>query len=267
MEKQHTITLNNGIEMLMIGYGTYRTPQSKTEAAVREALELGYRSIDTAQCYGNEAGVGRAVKASGIDREEIFLTTKTWTNAYKDTKRSIDESLRALGTDYVDLLLIHEPTGDISGIYEALEETYDKGKARAIGLSNFMGSVLEETTKGAWIKPAVNQVETHPLRQQAELQKVCQKHGIVMESWSPLVAGNRAMLSDPVITSIAHAHGRTPAQVVLRWLVQRGIPVIPKSMSPAHMRENLEIFDFGLSEDEMRSIASMDTDRSQFGWW
>ena len=267
MSSMETIALCEGVEMPMVGYGTYRTALHRTEAAVREALAIGYRSIDTAQCYGNEEGVGRAVKASGIPREDVFITTKTWTNGYEDTRRSIDGSLRALGTDHVDLLLVHEPTGDVAGIYQALEDAHDQGKARAIGLSNFTGEGLEAIIRDARVKPVVDQVETHPLRQRSELQQECRRLGIVMESWSPLVAGDRSMLGDPTIEGIAKAHGRTPAQVVLRWLVQRGIPVIPKSTSPDHMRENLRVFDFSLTDAEMARMAEMDTGRSQFGWW
>lgn len=262
-----TVTLNNGVDMPMLGYGTYRTSPSKTEHAVSEALRIGYRSIDTAQCYGNEDGVGRAIASSGLPRNEVFLTTKTWTNGYADTKRSIDRSLADLQTDYVDLLLIHEPTGNIAGIYRALEEACREGKARAIGLSNFMGGTLDSLLAAATIVPAINQVETHPLRQQLLLQQECRERGIVMESWSPLVAGEKGVLRDKTIASIAEAHGKTPAQVILRWLVQRGIPVIPKSLSPAHMRQNLDIFDFDLTDTEMGQIANLDTDRSQFGWW
>lgn len=261
------VELNDQVFMPMVGYGTYRTPLSKARSAVAEAIEIGYRSIDTAQCYGNESGVGEAVKYSGISREEFFLTTKTWSNGYKDTKRSIDRSLQELQTDYVDLLLIHEPTGDIEEIYEALEDAYTQGKARSIGLSNFMGKNLERIVKDARIKPVVNQVETHPLRQQWILQRECEDAGIIMESWSPLVAGNRSLLMNPIIEAIAQDHDRKPAQIILRWLVQRGIPVIPKSMSRKHMAENLEIFDFSLTDLEIDRMKALDTDSSQFGWW
>lgn len=262
-----TIALANGVEMPMLGYGTYRTSAARTEGAVADALKVGYRSIDTAQCYGNESAVGSAVASSGLSREEVFITTKTWTNGYEDTRRSIDASLSALRTDYVDLLLIHEPTGDIPGIYRALEDAYRTGKARAIGVSNFIGDSLASLLRNAEVKPMVNQVETHPLRAQFALQRECGERGIVMESWSPLVAGSQGLLHNPTIEDIAHAHGKSPAQVVLRWLVQRGVPVIPKSLDVQHMRENLAIFGFSLTEANMEAIASLDTDRSQFGWW
>ncbi|WP_165062913.1 MULTISPECIES: aldo/keto reductase [unclassified Adlercreutzia] len=262
-----SIELVNGTAMPMVGYGTYRTSSAKTEYAVREALEIGYRSIDTAQCYGNEDGVGRALAASELPREEVFLTTKTWTNGYSDTKRSIDRSLSDLRTDYVDLLLVHEPTGDIPGIYAALEEALQEGKARGIGVSNFIGDVLDDLLKSARVKPMVNQVETHPYRQQVELQKRCFNDGIIMESWSPLVAGSRSLLRDEVIGRIAQVHEKSPAQVVLRWLVQRGIPVIPKTLNAEHMRANLAIFDFALTKGEMAEVARLDTGQSQFGWW
>lgn len=262
-----TISLNNGVEMPMIGYGTYRTSPSKTESAVAEALRLGYRLIDTAQCYGNEDGVGRALASLGLARDEVFLTTKTWTNGFDDTKRSIDRSLTDLQTDYVDLLLIHEPTSDILGIYRALEDAYREGKARAIGLSNFMGENLDAILTNAKVAPAIDQVETHPLRQQEALHEVCRENGIVMEAWSPLVAGDKGVQRDKTIAAIAEAHGKSPAQVILRWLIQRDIPVIPKSLSPEHMKQNLEVFDFSLTDEEMISIKRMDTDLSQFGWW
>ena len=267
LQTMQYVKLNDQLLMPMVGYGTYRTPISKTRDLVAEAIEIGYRSIDTAQCYGNESGVGEAVRNSSIPREDFFLTTKTWTTGYKDTKRSIDRSLQELQTDYVDLLLIHEPTGDIAGIYRALEDAYEAGKARAIGLSNFMGETLRKIVRDARIKPAVDQVETHPLRQQWMLQRKCEGAGIVMESWSPLVAGNRSLLNDPMIEAIAQDHGRKPAQIVLRWLVQRGIPVIPKSTSREHMAENLEVFDFSFTDHEMDRMKEFDTDKSQFGWW
>lgn len=261
------VALANGVSMPMVGYGTYRTPNARTEDAVSQAIGLGYRLIDTAQCYGNEEGVGRAIASCSVARDELFITTKTWTNGYRDTVASIDRSLRDLQTNYVDLLLIHEPTGDVPGIWRALEETYRAGKARSIGVSNFIGPVLDDILDSCDVVPMVNQVETHPLRQQQALLDVCRNHGIVMQSWSPLVAGNRGVLGDGTIRTVAEAHKKTPAQVVLRWLVQRGIPTVPKSMSTEHMRQNLDIFDFTLSDKEMVDIAALDTDRSQFGWW
>ncbi|QWT17526.1 aldo/keto reductase [Collinsella sp. zg1085] len=261
------VELKNGVIMPIVGYGTYRTPLPKTRELVLDALEAGYRLIDTAQCYGNESGVGKAVEESGIPRSELFITTKTWTNNYRDTVASIERSLEELRCDYVDLLLIHEPSGDIEGIYRALEEAYENGKARAIGVSNFLGEKLENLLNTCRIAPMVNQVETHPLRQQNKTLTQCMNCGIIMQSWSPLVAGNRDALTSGIIESISSAHGKTPAQVALRWLVQRSIPVIPKSTSIEHMRDNLDIFDFELTESDMEAIAKMDTGKSQFGWW
>ena len=262
-----SIVLDNGIRMPMIGLGTYRISPAQTKRAVLDALEVGYRLVDTAQCYGNEEAVGSAVASSSVARDEVFITTKTWTNGYADTVCSIERSLSALRTDYIDLLLIHEPTGDIPGIYRALEEAYDEGKVRAIGLSNFMETSLRAVLAGARIKPMVNQVETHPLRRQERLHTYCEAHGIVMQSWSPLVAGSKSVLKDEHLRAIAQAHGKSTAQVVLKWLIQRGIPFVSKSLDREHMKENLELFDFLLTSEESEVIDAMDTDNSQFSWW
>ena len=259
--------LNNGVRMPMIGYGTYRTPQRNAERLVSDALQIGYRHIDTAQCYGNESGVGAALANSGITRDELFVTTKTWTSNYADTARSIEASLQALRCDYVDLLIIHEPSGDIPGIYRALEDAYTQGKARAIGVSNFVGRDFDELVRSASVTPAIDQVETHVLRQQTQLQARCRNAGVLLTSWSPLIAGRGTRASNELLESIAAAHGKTASQVALRWLVQRGIPVIPKSTNEQHMRENLDIFDFELDAREMSRIASLDTGKSQFNWW
>lgn len=260
-------TLDNGVKMPLVGFGTYRITPIRAKSAVLDALEVGYRLIGTAQCYGNEEAVGSALAASSVAREDVFVATKTWTNGYADTVRSIERSLAALQTDYVDLLLIHEPTGDVPGIYKALEEAYDSGKVRAIGLSNFVGMSLSKVLAGARIMPMVDQVEAHPLRRQEKLKAECEAYGIVMQSWSPLVAGSKSVLDDERLLAIAKAHGKSSAQVVLRWLVQRGVPVIPKSIDVRHMRENLDLFDFSLSAEESGLIDAMDTDCSQFGWW
>ena len=261
------VTLNNGVDMPMVGYGTYRTARRDAARLVTEAIAAGYRHIDTAQCYGNESGVGEALVACGVPRDELFVTTKTWTGGYSDTVRSIDASLKALRADYVDLLLVHEPSGDVPGIWRALEETYRAGKARAIGVSNFLGRDFDGLLEHAGVVPAVNQLECHVYRQQHQMRKACAEAGTLMTSWSPLAAGRNGFFSDPLLAEIARAHGVSVAQVGLRWLVQSGIPVIPKSADLRRMRENLDVFGFELTENEMARIASLDTSKSQFGWW
>ena len=260
-------TLNNGVKVPMVGYGTYRTPNQDAARLVSEALAAGYRHVDTAQCYGNERGVGEALAASGIPREELFVTTKTWTSGYADTARSIDASLRNLRSDYVDLLLVHEPSGDMGGVWRAVEEAYRAGKARAIGVSNFLGSDFSRLLEAAEVVPAVNQLECHVYRQQREMQQACTQAGVLMTSWSPLAAGRNGFFADPALAEIARSHDASIAQVGLRWLVRQGIPVIPKSADPRRMRENLDVFDFELTDAEMSAIAALDTGRSQFGWW
>ena len=261
------VTLNNGVEMPLVGYGTYRTSNRDAARLVADALAVGYRHVDTAQCYGNERGVGDAIASSGIPRSELFVTTKTWTSGHDDTARSIDASLQALHTDYVDLLLVHEPSGDVAGIWHALEEAHRAGKARAVGVSNFLGHDFERLLDTAEVVPAVDQLECHVYRQQRGMQATCEKAGVLMTSWSPLAAGRNGFFSDPVLVDIAQVHGVSVAQVGLRWLLQRGIPVIPKSADPQRMRENLDVFGFELTDDEMARIAALDTGKSQFGWW
>ena len=261
------VTFNNGVRMPLVGYGTYRTSDRDVTALVLEALKAGYRHVDTAQCYGNERGVGKAIARSGIAREQLFVTTKTWTSGYTETVISVDEILRDLRLDYVDLLLIHEPSGDVAGIWRALEEAYRAGKARAIGVSNFAGADFERLLAMADIVPAVDQLECHVFRQQSEMRQACAKSGVTLTSWSPLVAGHAGFLHDPTLKDIAKSHGVSVAQVGLRWLVQQEIPVIPKSSSPARMRENLDLFDFELTDADMARIGQLDTGKSQFGWW
>ena len=253
--------------MPRVGYGTYRTSNRDAARLVSEALALGYRHVDTAQCYGNESGVGKAIAERGIPRDELFVTTKTWTSGYADTARSIDASLSDLRSYYVDLLLVHEPSGDVGGIWRALEEAYRAGKARAIGVSNFLGRDFARLLEIAEVVPAVNQLECHVYRQQREMQRACSQAGVLMTSWSPLAAGRNGYFNDSVLAGIARAHGASIAQVGLRWLVQRGIPVIPKSADPRRMRENLNVFSFKLTSTEMAAISELDTNESQFGWW
>ena len=265
---ENTVRLNNGVEMPSIGYGVYQIPSMITERCVRDALSAGYRSIDTAQCYGNEKAVGKAVRGSGIPREEIFVTTKLWGGrGYRDTVSSIDDSLRALNLDYIDLLLIHEPTGDFNEIYRAMEDAYRAGKLRAIGVANFLEANWEQLLKTAEIIPAVNQIETHVFRQQKTMHQILKDAGTVHESWSPLACGQNGFFRNPVLREIGEKYGKTNAQVGLRFLYQQEIVIIPKSTHAERMKENLDILDFELTDEEMKRIEALDTDRSMFGWW
>ena len=262
-----SIRLNNGVEMPMIGFGTYQIPASKTARCVADALSVGYRLIDTAQCYGNEKEVGEAVCASGLQREDIFITTKLWgTNGYGDSLVSIEKSLKRLGT-YIDLLLIHEPTGNYHEIYHAMEKVHAEGKVRSIGVANFIGKTFIDLADNCEIIPAVNQIETHVFRQQDRMRKLLADYGTVLQSWSPLACGQNGIFRNPILKKIADNHDKTIAQVVLRWLIQRGIPIIPKSTHKERMEENIQIFYFVLSEAEMKMIANLDLDRSMFNWW
>lgn len=264
----NTVVLNNGVRMPRIGYGVYQIPSSVTERCVRDALSLGYRSIDTAQCYGNESATGRAIKASGIPREKVFVTTKLWGGrGYKDTVSSIDGSLRALGMDYIDLLLIHEPTGDFCEIYRAMEDAYRAGKLRAIGIANFLEQNYKTLLKAADVIPAVDQIETHVFRQQKGMRQLLKENNTVHESWSPLACGQNGFFRNPVLKEIGEGYGKSNAQIGLRFLYQQGIVVIPKSTHIERMKENLDILDFALTDEEMNRLSALDTDRSMFGWW
>ena len=257
------VTLNNGVEIPQVGLGVFQTKEgAEVERAVQVALEAGYRLIDTAAIYGNEVGVGRAIKASGLPREEIFVTTKLWNanHAYDDALRAFDESLRKLDCGYVDLYLIHWPLpmeGKFTEAWKAMEELYRSERVRAIGVSNFKPHHLDTLLKEAETVPAVNQIELHPLFQQKETHAYCMEHDIVVESYSPLMQAGEA-LEHPVIANLAEKHGRTPAQVILRWHVQSGFIVIPKSANPERIYENFALFDFELSGDDMRQIEGMD---------
>ena len=264
----NSVILNNGVEMPRIGYGVYLIPSGITERCVRDALAVGYRSIDTAQCYYNEHEVGTAVRESGIPRHEIFVTTKLWGGSgYKDTVSSINSSLDRLGMDYIDLLLIHEPSGDIPEIYRAMEDAYQAGKLRAIGVANFLEDAYLQLLRQAKVIPAVNQVETHVFRQQKSFRNLMEKYGTRNEAWSPLAAGRNGIFTNPVLTEIAHVHGKSVAQVALRFLYQQGIVVIPKSTHIERMRENKEITDFSLTDEEIQQISTLDRGKSLFGWW
>ncbi|MBO6002716.1 MAG: aldo/keto reductase [Mailhella sp.] len=265
---ENVVTLNNGVEMPRIGYGVYQIPSSRAETCVLDALSAGYRSVDTAQCYGNERAVGRAIRRSGIPRSEIFVTTKLWGGrGYKDTVSSIDDSLQALGTDSIDLLLIHEPTGDFREIYRAMEDAYHAGKLRAIGVANFLEGDFKSLLGTAKIVPAVDQIETHVFRQQKAMGRLLNEHGTVHEAWSPLACGRNGFFENPVLREIGRSHGKSNAQVGLRFLFQQGIVIIPKTTHAERMRENLDLLDFKLDKDEMLRLAVLDRGRSLFGWW
>ncbi|MFJ3445808.1 aldo/keto reductase [Streptomyces sp. NPDC086081] len=256
-----TVTLNNGVEIPQLGFGVFQVPDAETTAAVSAALEAGYRSFDTAAIYGNEAGVGKALAASGIARDDLFITTKLWNadQGYDTTLKAFDASLDKLGLDYVDLYLIHWPT-PARDLYQeswkALEKLAADGRIRAAGVSNFQPAHLKRLLDGTGLVPAVNQIELHPGLQQSELRALHADLGIATEAWSPLAQG--AVLSDDAITAIAARHGKSPAQVVIRWHLQLGNIVIPKSVTPARIRENLDVFDFALTDEEMTSIAALD---------
>ncbi|TDD45610.1 aldo/keto reductase [Kribbella antibiotica] len=257
-----TIKLNNGIEMPQLGYGVFQVPDEETTAAVTAALEAGYRSIDTAAIYGNEAGVGKALGASGIDRSELFITTKLWNadQGYDSTLKAYDQSLDLLGLEYLDLYLIHWPTPERDlyvDSWRALEKILADGRVRAIGVSNFQPSHLDRLAEVAGITPAVNQVELHPFLQQEKVRAYGSDFGIRTEAWSPLAKGG-SLLTDPVITALASKYDRTPAQVVLRWHLQLGNIVIPKSVTPARIKENLNVFDFELTAEDLATITPLD---------
>lgn len=253
-------TLNNGVEMPMLGYGVFQTPPDQTERYVNEALEVGYRLIDTAQAYGNEEGVGAAVHASGLPREDVFITSKIWVSnmTYERATASIDESLRKLGTDYIDLMLLHQAMGDYPGAYRAMEDAYKAGKLRTIGVSNFYPERLIDVALLAEVPPAVNQVETHPFRQQDEAHEVMAELGVVHEAWAPFAEGQNNIFANPVLTEIGEKYGKKPGQVVLRALMQKDVVVIPKSTRRPRMEENFDVFDFELNAKDMEVFSALD---------
>ena len=257
-----TVTLNNGIQMPQFGFGVWRIPEGEqTVASVRVALEAGYRSIDTAALYKNEEGVGRTIAESGVPRGDLFVTTKVWNSdqGYDQSLRAFEASLQRLGMEYVDLYLVHWPVrGKYRDTWRALERVYEQKLARAIGVSNFQPHHLEDLLAGAHVVPAVNQVELHPLLAQRQVRAFCAAHGIAVEAWSPLMQGH---LDIPLLTRIAERHGKTPAQVVLRWDIQSGIVTIPKSVHADRIRQNADIFDFALSPEDMQAIDALDAGR------
>lgn len=261
-----TVKLNNGIEMPILGYGVYQVTPEECERCVLDALSVGYRSVDTAQAYFNEEGVGNAISKSGIPRNELFITTKVWiSNAgYEKAKASIAESLRKLQSDYVDLLLIHQPFGDYYGTYRAMEEAYKAGKARAIGVSNFYPDRLVDLAERCEIKPAVNQVETHVFNQQIEPQRIMEEYGTRVMSWGPFAEGKNNFFTNELLKTIGEKYGKSVAQVALRYLIQRDVIVIPKSTHKERMIENMDVFDFSLSEEDMQAITTLDQKKSLF---
>lgn len=260
------VTLYNGVRMPMVGYGVYQVTPQECERCVLDALQVGYRSLDTAQSYFNEEQVGSAIRKSGVPRQEIFLTTKVWVEhyGYESARASVLQSMEKLHTDYLDLVLLHQPFGDYYGAYRALEDLYGQGKVRAIGVSNFYPDRLVDIASFARIRPMVNQVEIHPYHQQAEAKAWMEKYGVQPEAWAPFGEGRGGLFDDPVLAAIARQYGKAPAQVILRWHLQRGVVIIPKSTHIERMRQNLDVFDFTLSEEDMAAIAALDKKQSAF---
>lgn len=260
------ITLSNGVQMPQLGYGVYQVTKEECKRCVADALKVGYRLIDTAQSYFNEEEVGEAIDESGIPRKEIFLTTKVWIEhyGYEATKLSVEESMKKLQTEYLDLCLLHQPFGDTYGAYRALEELYDEGKIRAIGISNFYPDRMIDFASFNRIKPMINQVEIHPHNQQLDAKKWHDKYGVQMEAWAPFGEGRGNMFNIPELKAIAEKHSKTVAQVILRWHLQRGIVAIPKSTHIERMKENFDVFDFELNDKDMSAVAALDKKQSSF---
>lgn len=260
------VNLSNGLKMPILGYGVYQVTKEECERCVLDALKAGYRSIDTAQSYFNEEEVGNAIEKSGVPREEIFLTTKVWIEhyGYENTKASVLESMRKLKTDYLDLCLLHQPFADYYSAWRALEDLYEEGKIRAIGISNFYPDRMIDIASFARIRPMVNQVETHPLNQQITAKSYMDKYGIQIEAWAPFGEGRGGLFQNEMLVEIGNKYGKTTAQVMLRWHIQRGVVVIPKSAHYERMVENLNVFDFALSDEDMAAIATLDKEESSF---
>jgi 2,5-diketo-D-gluconate reductase A len=259
------VTLNNGVQMPLLGFGVYQIPAHETEQAVTDALSVGYRALDTAESYGNEDAVGRAIAQSGIPRDELFVTTKLWIHSGEEAaKRAFAGSLDRLGLDYIDLYLIHQPLGDYYGAWRAMQELNREGLAKAIGVSNFYPDRLVDLIDHNEVTPAVNQIETHPYNQRRADQEVMRERGVVHESWGPFAEGKSNIFSDPTLGEIGAGHGKSIAQVILRWLTQREVVVPSKSVRVERMRENIDVFDFELSDDEMTRIAGLDTGGTLF---
>lgn len=255
------VTLDNGVEVPQLGFGVFQIPPQQTKEAVLKAIEIGYRHFDTAQAYFNEEGVGEAIAESGIDRSEFFITTKVWHShhGYEKTKEACEESLKKLQTDYIDLYLIHQNIGDVFGTWRALEELYEKGKVKAIGVCNFTESRFTNLALHSKIKPMVNQIEINPFYQQQGTEDFHAKFGTLIESWGPLAEGRNGIFSNPVLSEIGEKYGKSVAQVIIRWIIQRGIIVFPKSAKPERMAENIDVFDFELTKDDMEKIKELET--------
>ncbi len=251
------IRLNNGVEMPDFGIGTFLLSPDEAERSVYEALQCGYRMVDTANAYMNEKAVGRAIRRSGVKREEIFVSTKLWPTVYEDDN-AVDETLKRLGLDYVDLLFIHQPAGNYMAGYRQMEKAYKEGKIKAIGISNFHDEKLRDILENAQIKPQVIQTEAHPYFPQTDLREELKDYDIRIMAWYPLGHGDKALINEPVFAKLAEKYGKTPAQIILRWHTQMGFIVIPGSKNPDHVRENFDIFDFKLTDDEMKEIAVID---------
>ncbi|AET67460.1 aldo/keto reductase, diketogulonate reductase [Desulfosporosinus orientis DSM 765] len=260
------VVLNNGVKMPKLGYGVYQVTPEECERCVLDAISVGYRSIDTAQAYGNEEGVGNAIEKCGVPREELFITTKVWisNSGYEKAKASIEESLRKLKTEYIDLLLIHQPFNDYYGTYRAMEEAYKEGKIRAIGVSNFYPDRLIDLCHFVEIMPTVNQVETHAFQQQAEAHEIMKKYEVQHESWGPFAEGRKDFFTNPVLNEIGAKYHKSAAQLALRFLLQSDVVVIPKSTHKERMLENINVFDFELTEDDMQAIRALDEKESAF---
>lgn len=261
------VKLNNGVEMPILGFGVFQVPDpTECERSVYDAIQVGYRLIDTAASYQNEEAVGKAIKRSGVKREDLFITTKLWIQdaGYEKTKKAFEKSLKKLQLDYLDLYLIHQPYNDVHGAWRAMEELYERGKVRAIGISNFHPDRVMDLISFNKIVPAVNQIETHPFHQQIEAHKFLQENGIQHESWGPFAEGKNDLFKNELLAAIGKKYNKSIAQVVIRWLTQRGIVAIPKSVRKERMEENFNIFDFQLSNDDMQSIQSLDQKASAF---
>ncbi len=260
------VTLNNGLKMPILGFGVFQIPKEDTERCVLDAIEVGYRLFDTAQSYGNERAVGNAIKASGLDRSEFFITTKLWISemGYEKAKKSIEGSLERLQMDYLDLLLIHQPFGDYYGTYRAMEELYYEGKLKAIGVSNFYSDRLIDLIKFNKVIPMVNQVETHPFHQQVEANEIMKKYGVQIQAWAPFAEGKNDLFGNETLVEIGKKYNKSAAQVTLRYLIQRGVSVLPKSVKKERMQQNFEIFDFELTQEDMDNILKLDQPVSSF---
>lgn len=263
------VKLNNGLKMPILGFGTYGLTGDLCQQSVSDAIAAGYRLVDTAKVYGNEEAVGKAIKQSGIERKQLFITSKLWVDdaGYENAKKGFEETLKKLGLDYLDLYLIHRPRGDVKGSWKAMEELYKAGKIKAIGISNFDPAQLKDLLSYAEVKPVVNQIETHAYFQQGNDYKILKQHNIQTEAWAPFAEGRNGLFTNDVLTQIAKKHGKTVAQINLRWHYQRGIVSIPRSSQKAHILENLNIFNFSLDHTDMKLIEKLDLNRTQFPEW